>query len=359
MRLFETAKVCNSPQQPQSRFELTEVQNVSRHHSVQRLANLILAIGSAYVCFNSPSRESLGHIVSDVLCLRMWRIHWIGNIAQTVLRSVSHSPFGRWLCVSPRIVFVPLIKAHCYLHDNPVRAAFCFGALQDYLFHTPVPPRQSAEAGGQEGKTCDTHREAEQTQKETDRAPPPSVAGLIDKAFDTSKRYFELSVELADYAGDLLMHTLGFEISRKHIVTFKELRTRNLELLKEYYQTLNQLNTAEKERTREHRDQAETLAQLVELQKERKTETREYLEVFDQLTTTQKSCIAALEERNALLEANRELRTGFEDLSRRLEELEQKKQLEEPAGAWGRHLNWIPSKVPKSKLDPAGKKERG
>lgn len=303
--------------------------------------------------------------MSDLLCLRMWRILWIGNIAQTLLRCVSHSPLGRWLCIPPRIVFVPLIKAHCYLHDNPVRAAFCFGALHNYLFHTPVQPRQSAEAGGQEDGSCDAHGEAEETQEETDRAPTLSVAGLIGEAFDSSKRYFEISVDLADYAGDLLMHKLGFKISRKNNVTFKEIHTRYLELGEKYYQRMNELNetiaqltTVEDERVREKQEYSEALVQLITVEKERKRETHEYSETLVKLTTTQKRCIAALEERNALREANQELRTDFEDVSRRLKELEQK-QLEEPAGAWGKHLNWVPSRAPKSKLEPAGKKERG
>ena len=338
-------------------------------------------------------------MLSDMLCLRMWRVLWIGDITQTVLRCVSHSPLGRWLCIPPRSVFRLVIKAHCYLHENPVHAAFCFGALNDYLSHSPIQPRQNAEIEGQEDRSHKAHEEAEEYREETDRALTPSLASLIGKAFDCLKRYFEITGDLTDYASDLLMHKLGFTTSRKKNVTFKELHTRYLKLRDKYCQTMKELiaakrehisiidrhnetiatlNTVEEgrvrekqeysetlvkliavedERVRERQAYSETLVKLIVIEDERRVETHEYSEILVKLTTTQKSCIAALEERNALIKANQELRTDFEEVSRRLKELELERS-EEPAGAWGKHLNWMPSRTPKAKNDPAGTKER-
>lgn len=131
----------------------SQVQILSHHHAVQRLANLVLAIASAYVCFNSPSRKSLGHIVSDILCLRSWRVFWIRSIIQTALLCVNHQPLGRWLCTSPQILFGLVIEAHCYLHDNPVHSAFCFETLY--------------------ATSQDANEEAEEIQDETDQASVP------------------------------------------------------------------------------------------------------------------------------------------------------------------------------------------
>lgn len=67
------------------------------------------------------------------------------------------------------------------------------------------------------------------------RIKPQFRAGLIGEAFHCLKRCFEIPGDLANYAGDLLLHKMGFQTPLKKRTTYEGL----LILCQDLYEKLN------------------------------------------------------------------------------------------------------------------------
>ncbi|KAG7004414.1 hypothetical protein G7Y79_00025g057000 [Physcia stellaris] len=111
------------------------LEDISRHRAAFEAASFVIATGSAYICFDTPSRRTLGHILSDTFNLTFLPHYVLRNIIQAALVyldlewDADRLLGGGFVTTSLQTVLGLVVRVHGYLHSNPVYAALCSGFI--------------------------------------------------------------------------------------------------------------------------------------------------------------------------------------------------------------------------------------